>query len=30
MAIQLPEGTRDEKRPSPGSGVRANIAKQDV
>ena len=30
MATPLPERTRDEKRPSPGSGARANVAKQDV
>ena len=30
VATQLPERSRDEKRPSPGSGERANVAKQDI
>jgi len=30
VATQLPELTRHEKRPSPASGARANVAKQDV
>jgi len=30
VATQIPERTRDEKRPSPASGARANVAKQDI